>query len=117
MGTTLVKASVMARNRFHRSLLAVALWGCLTGCHAEPEPPFVLESDPNILVLVIDALRPDHVGNLGYGQDTTPTLDALAARGITFTDSTSPSSYTRASVPSIFTGVFPSVHGVLTQGS
>ena len=74
------------------------------------------QSDPNILVLVIDALRPDHVGNLGYGHDTTPTLDALAARGITFTDNTSPSSYTRASVPSIFTGVFPSVHGVLALG-
>ena len=74
------------------------------------------QSDPNILVLVIDALRPDHVGNLGYRQNTTPTLDALASRGITFTDNTSPSSYTRATVPSIFTGVFPSVHGVLTQG-
>ena len=103
-------------NRLRGTLLAVALCGCLAGCHPEPEPVFVLESDPNILVLVIDALRPDHVGNLGYRHDTTPTLDALASHGITFTDNTSPSSYTRASVPSIFTGVFPSVHGVLTQG-
>ena len=82
-----------------------------TGCGQKPEP-----KDPNVLFLVIDALRPDHVGYLGYEKDTTPTLDELASRGITFTDNTSPSSYTRASVPSIFTAMFPSVHGVLTQG-
>ena len=106
----------MTTSGFRRTILAVAFCVCLAGCHEERDlgfPP--LESEPNFLFLVIDALRPDHIGYLGYRQDTTPTLDDLASRGITFTDNTSPSSYTRASVPSIFTSVFPSAHGVLTQ--
>ncbi len=38
----------------------------------------------NVLVLVIDSLRPDHVGCYGSPQVQTPTIDALAARGLRF---------------------------------
>ncbi|MEA2563509.1 MAG: hypothetical protein QOH06_5013 [Acidobacteriota bacterium] len=72
--------------------------------------------DPNVLILVIDALRPDHLGCYGYELPTSPTIDALARRGVLFTNAASLSSYTRAAVPSIFTSVHPGAHGVLTQG-
>lgn len=72
--------------------------------------------DPNVLILVIDALRPDHLGCYGYGLDTSPAIDALAKRGVLFADATSASSYTRAAVPSIFASVHPGAHGVLSQG-
>ena len=39
-----------------------------------------------VLVIVVDALRADHVGVLGHDRDTTPTLDDLAARAVTFRD-------------------------------
>ena len=39
---------------------------------------------PNILVLIIDSLRPDHVGAYGSPQIQTPNVDALAARGLRF---------------------------------
>lgn len=39
---------------------------------------------PNLLVLSIDTLRADHLGSYGYGRDTSPALDALAARSVRF---------------------------------
>jgi arylsulfatase A-like enzyme len=87
-------------------LLACAVW--LSGCQPK--------RDPNVLILVIDALRPDHLGCYGYALDTSPAIDGLARRGVLFTDATSLSSYTRAAVPSIFASVHPGAHGVLSQG-
>ncbi len=87
-------------------LLLCAGW--LSGCQPK--------RDPNVLILVIDALRPDHMGCYGYPLATSPAMDALARRGVLFTDATSLSSYTRAAVPSIFASVHPGAHGVLAQG-
>lgn len=87
-------------------LAACAVW--LSGCQPR--------RDPNVLILVIDALRPDHLGCYGYARPTSPALDALARHGVLFADATSPSSYTRAAVPSIFTSVHPAAHGVFSQG-
>src|SRR6476661_9574477 len=87
---------------------AAGLSGGLSGCRAK--------HDPNVLILVIDALRPDHLGCYGYGLATSPAIDGLARRGVLFTRATSPSSYTRAAVPSIFVSVYPGAHGVLSQG-
>lgn len=81
---------------------------CLAGCQPK--------RDPNVLILVVDALRPDHMGCYGYPLPTSPTMDALARRGVLFTDANSLASYTRAAVPSIFASVHPGAHGVLTQG-
>ncbi len=87
-------------------LLCCALW--LFGCQPK--------RDPNVLILLIDALRPDHLGCYGYARETSPTIDALAKRGVLFLDATSSASYTRASVPSIFASVQPGAHGVFSQG-
>jgi choline-sulfatase len=89
-------------------VLLLACAAGLSGCQPQ--------RDPNVLILVIDALRPDHLGCYGYGLATSPTIDGLARRGVLFTDATSPSSYTRAAVPSIFASVYPNAHGVLSQG-
>ena len=40
---------------------------------------------PNVLLVTIDTLRADHVGSYGYAAARTPTLDALSARGLRFT--------------------------------
>jgi len=91
-----------------RSALLVAGAAWLLGCQPK--------RDPNVLVLVIDALRPDHLGCYGYARATSPTLDALAQRGVLFADATSASTYTRAAVASIFASVHPAAHGVFSQG-
>jgi arylsulfatase len=102
----------MIRRMTVRTLLlaacAASLLGWFSGCQAQ--------RDPNVLIVVIDALRPDHLGCYGYARPTSPTLDALAKRGVLFADAASPSTYTRAAVPSIFSSVHPAAHGVFSQG-
>jgi arylsulfatase A-like enzyme len=66
---------------------------------------------PNILLFTIDTLRADHVGTSGYPRDTTPTIDALAARGARFTRAYSTSNWTLPAVASLMSGVLPSEHG------
>jgi arylsulfatase A-like enzyme len=67
---------------------------------------------PNILLFTIDTLRADHVHAEGYARETSPTIDALAARGTRFTRAYAASTWTVPSVASILSGVLPSQHGV-----
>jgi arylsulfatase len=71
------------------------------------------QDKPNVLVIAVDALRADHVSALGYERQTTPFLDSLAAGGAIFTQAASNSNATRSTVPSIFTMVHPTVHGLM----
>jgi len=66
-------------------------------------------------VILFDTLRPDFVAPYG-GDVDTPALSALAASGTTFETARSNSSWTRTSVTSLLTGVYPFRHGVI-QGS
>ena len=86
----------------------------VAGCTRTPPPQPAAR--PDLIVLVIDALRPDHLGSHGYARPTSPNLDRLAERGARFEHAMSAANYTTASVPSIFTGLFPSVHGVFAEG-
>jgi len=40
--------------------------------------PAAAAQHPNLILIVVDALRPDHMGVYGYSRDTTPTLSRLA---------------------------------------
>ena len=63
----------------------------------------------NIILLSVDALRADHLSSHGYERETSPEIDALAARGAQFMNAFSASSHTREAVPSLLTGHRPSV--------
>ncbi|MBI5489682.1 MAG: sulfatase [Deltaproteobacteria bacterium] len=68
----------------------------------------------NVVVLLADSLRMDHVGLYGYDRDTTPHLDAAAReRGVIFDQATAAASWTLPSVASLFTGVYPVRHRVI----
>lgn len=58
---------------------------------------------PNILVLMIDTLRRDHLDFYGYSRDTAPFLSTLAEQGVIFDDVLSTSSWTKPSMASVFT--------------
>ena len=66
---------------------------------------------PNIVFLVLDAVRADHVGCYGYGRNTTPNIDALAERGVRYANAFAPSIWTPAVHGAIFTGRYPSHTG------
>jgi len=70
----------------------------------------------NVLFVVIDALRAEHVGAYEGGA-LTPNLDALAEDGEVFDRCFSCINMTDASLTTMMTGQFPTRHGVLNQGS
>ena len=67
---------------------------------------------PNVLLVTIDTLRADRVGAYGARDVATPTLDALAARGVLFEEAMAAVPLTLPSHASILTGQYPSTHGV-----
>lgn len=62
---------------------------------------------PNILVIVVDTLRADHLSAYGYKRPTSPHLDALAAQGVLFEKAISTSSWTLPAHISLLTGRYP----------
>ena len=68
---------------------------------------------PNIVVVVVDALRPDHLGCYGYGRPTSPNIDRLAGRGCLFENAISQAPWTKASFASLLSSRYPHQHGVV----
>lgn len=68
----------------------------------------------NILIIVVDTLRADHMGYMGYGRATTPFLDSLAAKSLVFENAFAQAPHTPPSVATILTGDYPSTHGLIT---
>jgi arylsulfatase A-like enzyme len=69
--------------------------------------------DLNVLFVVVDTMRADHLSSYGYARPTTPNMDALARYGIRFTDVIAQSTWTKASMASLWTGAYPANHGIL----
>ena len=67
---------------------------------------------PNIVVIVVDTLRADHVSSYGYARQTTPILDRLAQLGVSFQNAISTSSWSLPSHVSLVTGRYLFEHGV-----
>ena len=66
----------------------------------------------NVILISLDTLRADRVGCYGYPRPVSPTIDSLATRGVRFANTIALSSWTLPSHMTIFTGLFPSTHGV-----
>ena len=67
---------------------------------------------PNVVFIVLDTVRADHLSLCGYERPTSPNLDAfVASSGAQYTcDAQAPATWTLPSHASFFTGVHPSVH-------
>jgi arylsulfatase A-like enzyme len=68
---------------------------------------------PNIVLIVVDCLRPDHMGYYGYSRDTSPVMDRLAREGLVFKNTYSNAPWTKPAVVSLFTSLYPNTHGVI----
>ena len=80
--------------------------GCGAGTSRDSSP-----TRPNVLLVTIDTLRADHVGCYGYTNASTPTIDALARRGVRFETAVAHAPLTGPSHASILTGQIPLGHG------
>ena len=101
----LVRLAVRWR-RLRVCLAVVAGVALLAGCHPERT------TSKGLLLISIDTLRADHLGCYGYGRDTSPFIDSLAARGTLFENAYVQLPGTLPSHMSIFTGLYPSEHNV-----
>lgn len=81
------------------ALMTLGLWA--RGC-AVPAGP-----RPNIIVIVVDTLRADHLGCYGYQRATSPNVDRFAADALLFERCLSHAPETRTSVAAIFSGFLP----------
>ena len=71
----------------------------------------VSKNRPNIILMVTDATRPDHLSCYGHHRMTTPHIDQIAAEGVLYEQAISPAAWTLPSHASMFTGLHVSQHG------
>lgn len=69
------------------------------------------ESKPNVVVVLIDTLRADHTSIHGCTRDTTPNLERIAQKGLKLENYFVNSPWTKPSVATIISGLFPTSHG------
>jgi arylsulfatase A-like enzyme len=72
----------------------------------------VTQRRPNILFLVLDSVRARNMSCYGYERPTTPNIDRLAEEGTLFEQAVSVGCWTLPVHASLFTGSYPSAHGV-----
>ena len=85
---------------------AVATWSCAGDGGA---------ARPNIVLIIIDTLRADAVGIYGRTEPTSPELDALARGGVMFRRPVAQSSWTRPSIGSMLTSLYPRSIGIYKE--
>jgi arylsulfatase A-like enzyme len=81
-----------------------------------PSPPNAngaRASRPNVVLVVMDTVRADHLSLYGYDRDTTPGLRRLAGKATLYRHCVAPSNYTLSSHASMFTGLYPRSHGAI----
>jgi arylsulfatase A-like enzyme len=110
------RSDLRLRPRWWRRVAAAGMLAAaallLPGCPAKPPDP----ARPDIVLVVVDTLRADHLGAYGYKPPTSPQIDTLASRGVIFASAWGAAPWTLPSVMSIVTGRTPSSHRVENDG-
>lgn len=70
---------------------------------------------PNVLLVVLDTVRKDHLTPYGYDRPTTPTLEALAREATVYENAVAQAPWTLPSHASMFTGRYPSGHAATQE--
>jgi arylsulfatase A-like enzyme len=74
--------------------------------------PAAASDAPNVLVILVDTLRADHLSAYGYARKTSPNIDRMATQGTVFENAVSAASWSLPSHASILTGRYQFEHGV-----
>ncbi len=78
-----------------------------------PTPDGAPAARPNVVLLVMDTVRADHLSVYGYHRETTPGLRRLAAKATLYRHVLASSNYTLTSHASMFTALYPRGHGAI----
>lgn len=85
-------------------VLTAALCTAFIVCGTPNDPP-------NVIFIVVDTLRADHLGCYGYERDTSPHIDALSRESVVFKNAVSQAPWTPPSIASMLTGLYPAELG------
>jgi arylsulfatase A-like enzyme len=72
---------------------------------------------PNVLLIVLEGARPDHLSCAGYERPTTPFLDQVAREGVRFPNAFTTAVASPSAHASMLTGLFPSLHGCTEEAA
>ena len=93
--------------------LGFAMSGWLSGCSdGATSDGLALAERTNVLLVVIDSIRADHLSCYGHEHDTTPELDALAAASVRYRNAFSQAPWTTPSIGSLLSSQYPTVLGI-----
>jgi arylsulfatase A-like enzyme len=111
--------SARQRARWQGALRAISLGLALTllSCDGSVTPAEIPErlaerGRPNLVLIVVDTLRADYTTPYGFAEDTSPELSHWAERGVLFEHVRSQSSWTKMSMASLLTSLWPRSHGI-----
>ena len=97
-------------------LTAPALWGLAETEPRAEAPPFERVATPDVIIYLIDTLRRDRLGAYGYERPVSPNVDEFAAGATLFETAIGQASWTKPSLASMWTGVWPPTHGATGWG-
>lgn len=102
----------MSVLRAAAAALLVGVAACAERLPAEPDGLAGALAGQDCVVILLDALRADHLGSYGAEPSPTPRLDALAEGGVRMARASSQASWTLPSTASLFTGLYQETHGL-----
>lgn len=111
----MIRGSAIGRNSarcvLHMAIVAI-LGFSLCSCGTPETDSVPLARGANIILIVVDTLRADHLGVYGYPRETSPNIDAFAHDALLFRHAYTPRPKTTPAMASLFTSSPPHVHGV-----
>lgn len=93
---------------------AIGLFGSPIIRHRGAAPSNGALAPRGVILILADTLRRDHLDAYGYERQTAPNLKRLAVEGALFRDNISQGTWTKVSVPSILSSIYPTSHGIRT---
>lgn len=102
-------------------IIGFAITLVLSGCGRQETPsgPSLLGGADgwNLVLISVDTVRADRLGAYGYtDRPTSPNIDALLSSGVNFEQAMAPRALTWPSMASVLTGLYPSGHGLISNG-
>lgn len=88
---------------------AASIAALSVACGPAPQAP----QQPNLVLVVADTLRADHLGFRGFEGPISPHLDRLAAESLSFDRAVSAAPWTKPAIASLFTSLSPDEHGMV----
>ncbi|MBN2370560.1 MAG: sulfatase, partial [Vicinamibacteria bacterium] len=83
-----------------------ATWG-FTRAAEKSSPAWSTPNDINVMLIVLDAARADHIGCYGYERATTPEIDRIASESVVFDRAYTPAVYTLGAMSALWTSQYP----------